>query len=124
MRTDHPLRSWVTVLSVLAALPLFAQGTENAIAAAVLFGAVVIGAVLAGLVIAVLYLFKRRRWQRVVVLVFGALLLIGGSALGAQQGAPADIEFLSLLLSGAGVVFLVLGMLLRARPFSRAEPGS
>lgn len=115
MFTARPPRFWLTVLVALAALPVDAQGTENAIAAAVLFGAVVVGAVLSGLIISVLYLFKRRRWQRIVVLAFGALLLIGGVALGAQPGTPNDIEFLSLLLKGAGVVFLGLGALLRPR---------
>jgi hypothetical protein len=118
------LRSSLTALVALAVLPLFAQGTENAIAAAVLFGILAIGVVIAGLVITVLYVFRRRLWQRVVVLVFGAGLLITGIELGTQPGSSSDIEFLQLLLSGAGALLLLLGALIRARPVVRSGPGA
>ncbi len=106
----------------LAALPVAAQGTENAIAAAVLFGLLAVGVVIAGLVITVLYLFKRRPWQRMVVLVFGAGLLITGIELGMQPGTNSDIAFLQLLLSGAGALLMLLGALIRARPVVRSGP--
>jgi len=122
MRTVHPLRWWSNLLAVLGALPLHAQGSENAIAAAVLFGALAIGTVVAGLIITALYCFRRRPWQRVVVMVFGTLLLVGGSLLGAQPGAPQDIGFLSLLLSGAGVMFLGLGALVRPQAAASTQP--
>ena len=122
MQCWQPLRALLAVLVVLFALPLCAQGTENAIGAAVVFGAVVIAAVIAGLVVRVLYVFKRRLWQRVVVLVFGAALLLVGLWIGTQPGGGNDIEFLQLLLSGAGVLFLLLGSFLRSRPSAAAEP--
>jgi hypothetical protein len=106
----------------LAALPVAAQGTESAIAAAVLFGLLAVGVVIAGLVITVLYLFKRRPWQRVVVLVFGAGLLITGIELGMQPGSNSDIAFLQLLLSGAGALLILLGALIRTRPVVRSGP--
>lgn len=115
------LRSLFTVLVALTAFPLFAQGSENAIAAAVLFTVVMVGSVVAGLCIILLYLFKRRRWQRMFVLVFGAFLVIAGLALLAQQGAPQDIEFLGLLLGGAGVLFVALGALVRPRMVTSAH---
>jgi len=104
---------------VLVAMPLFAQGTENAIAAAVLFSVVALGTVIACLVVTVLYVFKRRPWQRVVVLVFGAVLLLVGLWIGSQSGGNLDMEFMQLLLSGTGVLILLLGLLLRPR---RAVP--
>jgi hypothetical protein len=105
----------LALLVALLALPVCAQGSENAIAAAVLFGAVVVAAVIAGLVVAVLYVFKRRLWQRVVVLVFGAVLCFTSLWIGAQPGSNNDMEFLQLLLGGAGVLFLLLGSVLRSR---------
>lgn len=108
------------MLLLLAALPVCAQGTENAIAAAVLFGAVVFSAVLAGFVVSALYLFKRRTWQRVVVLVFGAALCLTGLWIGAQPRRNDDMEFLQLLLGGAGVLFILFGSFLRPR--SRSVP--
>ncbi len=110
-----PFRASLTVLAALVALPICAQSTENAVAAAVLFGALAIGSVIAGLVITVLYLIKRRRWQRWVVLLFASLLLIISLWLGARPGRTKDIEFLHLLLGGTGVLFLTLGTLLRPR---------
>jgi hypothetical protein len=115
VRTGHPIRSSLVVLALLVAIPLRAQGTENAIAAAVLFGAVVLALVVSGLIITVLYLFKRRPWQRAVVLVFGAVLFLTSLWIGAQPGRSNDMEFLQLLLGGAGVLFLLLGSFLRAR---------
>ena len=120
MRTTCSMRPGLTVLMALAAAPIFAQGTENAIAAAVLFGLLAIGVVIAGLVITVLYLFKRRPWQRVVVLVFGAGLLITGIELGLHAGSNANIAFLQLLLSGTGALLLLLGALIRPRAVVRS----
>lgn len=122
MRATCSLRPGLTVMMALAAAPLSAQGTENAIAAAVLFGVLAIGVVIAGLVITVLYFFKRRPWQRVVVLVFGAGLLITGIELGMQPGSNSDIAFLQLLLSVAGALLMLLGALIRARPVVRSGP--
>jgi hypothetical protein len=116
MHAAHHLRSSLAVLMALVAMPLCAQGTENAIAAAVLFGAVVVAAVVSGLIITVLYLFKRRPWQRVVVLVFGAVLCFTSLWIGAQPGSSGDMEFLQLLLGGAGVLFLLLGSFLASKP--------
>ncbi len=87
--SDH-LRSSLAVLLVLVAFPLCAQGSENAIGAAVVFGVVVVAAVIAGLVVTVLYLFKRRLWQRVVVLVFGAMLCFTSLWIGMQPGSNND----------------------------------
>ncbi|GEM_PF-2188924 len=124
MHTGHHLRSSIALLAVLVTLPLSAQGTENAIAAAILFGALVLASVVAGLVISVLYLFKRRSWQRIVVLVFGAVLCFTSLWIGAQPGSSGDMEFLQLLLGGAGVLFLLLGSFLRAKPAEarRSDP--
>lgn len=128
MPAAHPLRSFLALLLALLALPVFAQGSENAIAAAVVFGAVVVAAVVAGLVVTVLYVFKRRRWQGVVVLVFGAVLCFTSLWIGAQPGSSGDMEFLQLLLGGTGVLFLLLGSLLRPRSAQsldvRKEPWS
>jgi peptidoglycan/LPS O-acetylase OafA/YrhL len=115
MHTIHQFRITLAFMMAFVAMPLFAQGTENAIAAAVMFGVFVFAFVLSGLVITLLYVFKRRRWQRIVVLVFGAALLVTGLWLGAQSGRPTDMEFLRLLVSGAGVLFLLLGTFLRPR---------
>jgi peptidoglycan/LPS O-acetylase OafA/YrhL len=106
-----PLVAWMLLL----ASTVRAQGSENAIAAAVFFAVVAFGLVVAGLVISVLYVFKRRSWQRWVVLCFGAGLLLTGLGLGAQPGRSGDIEFLQVLLSAAGVLFLLLGMAIRPR---------
>ena len=115
MLTPHQHRFALGALLVMLTGQASAQGTENAIGAAVLFGALVIGVVLAGLVITLMYLFKRRRWQRFVVLVFGASLLVVGLWVGTQPGRPSDMEFLQLFLSSAGIVFLLLGSLLRTK---------
>lgn len=116
MHAAHHLRSSLAVLMALVAMPLCAQGTENAIAAAVLFGAVVVAAVVSGLIITVLYLFKRRPWQRVVVLVFGAVLFLTSLWVGAQPGRNDDMEFLQFLLGATGVLFLLLGSFLASKP--------
>ncbi len=108
-------RSIGVILLVSAAPPLLAQGTEKAIAAAVLFGAVAFGSVIAGLVITVLYVCKRRPWQRWVALVFGAVLLLVGLWIGTQPGSNNDIEFLQMLLSGVGGLILLLGSFLPSR---------
>lgn len=123
MHTGQLIRPWLVILAGLVGVPLRAQGTENAIAAAVVFGAVVFASVLAGLVITVLYLFKRRSWQRVVVLVFGAVLLLTGMWLAGQPGGNNDIEFLQLLLSGAGLLLVLLGSFLRPRRAARSVRG-
>lgn len=123
MFAAHHLRSSLAVLMALVAFPLCAQGSENAIAAAVVFGAVVVAAVIAGLVVTVLYVFKRRPWQRVVVLVFGAALLLTGLWLGSQPGRNNDIEFLQLLLISAGVLLLLLGAFIRPRRTREATAG-
>ncbi|MBL7950098.1 MAG: hypothetical protein JNM62_00145 [Flavobacteriales bacterium] len=114
-RTILP-RTTLAAALLLSTAPVFAQGSENAIGAAVVFGALVCAAVVAGFVISVLYVFKRRRWQRAVVLVFGAALLVVGQCIGIQPGSSGDMDFLRLLLSGAGVLLLLLGTVLRARP--------
>lgn len=119
MHATHHFRTALAFLMALVVLPLFAQGTENAIAAAVLFSAVAFGSVIAGLVVTVLYVLKRRSWQRVIVLVFGTVLLLSGLWIGSQPGGSKDMEFLQLLLSGIGVLILLLGLLLRPR---RAGP--
>lgn len=106
-----PLVAWMLLL----ASTVRAQGSENAIAAAVFFAVVAFGLLVAGLVISVLYVFKRRSWQRWVVLCFGAGLVLTGLGLGAQPGRSGDIEFLQVLLSAAGVLFLLLGMAIRPR---------
>lgn len=67
-------RHVLLVISSLLSLPVCAQGSENAIGAAVVFGAVVFAAVVAGLVISIVHLFKRRTWQRIVMLLFGLVL--------------------------------------------------
>ncbi len=116
MHAAHHLRSSLAVLMALVGSPLCAQGTENTIAAAVLFGAVVVAAVVSGLIITVLYLFKRRPWQRVVVLVFGAALFLTSLWVGAQPGRSDDMEFLQFLLGATGVLFLLLGSFLASKP--------
>ncbi len=114
MHLRRALRPLLLVPVTLVATPLCAQGTENAIAAAVVFGAVVVGAVLAGLLVTVLYLFRRRAWQRVVVLLFGAALVLTSLWIGSQQGT-GDMKFLQHLLGGAGLLFLGLGAVLGPR---------
>ncbi|MBK8611919.1 MAG: hypothetical protein IPN85_00235 [Flavobacteriales bacterium] len=116
MHAAHHLRSSLAVLMAVVTLPLCAQGTENAIAAAVMFGTVVVAAVVAGLVVAVGYVFRRRPWQRVVVLVFGAMLCFTSLWIGMQPGSNNDMEFLQLLLGGAGLLFLLLGSFLSPKP--------
>lgn len=106
---------------LLLASAVRAQGSENAIAAAVFFAVVAFGLVVAGLVISVLYVFKRRSWQRWVVVFFGAGLLLTSLGLGAQPGRSGDIEFLQLLLGGGGALFLLLGILLRPRSASMRQ---
>ena len=115
MHGRRPLRAALAALVMIGVMPLHAQGSENAIGAAVVFGAVVLALVIAGLIITVLYLFKRRPWQRVVVLLFGAALLLAGLWIGKRPGGGSDVEFLQLLLGGAGVLFLLLGSILRSR---------
>lgn len=115
MHLRRALRSLLLVSVALASTPLCAQGTENAIAAAVVFGAVVVGAVLAGLLVTLLYLFRRRPWQRVVVLLFGAALVLTSLWIGSQQGHSDDMQFLQHLLGGTGLLFLGLGAVLGAR---------
>jgi hypothetical protein len=115
MHLRHALRPLLLVPVALASTPLCAQGTENAIAAAVVFGAVVVGAVLAGLLVTVLYLFRRRPWQRVVVLLFGAALVLTSLWIGSQQGHSGDMQFLQHLLGGSGLLFLGLGAVLGPR---------
>lgn len=119
MYAGHHLRTTLAFVLALVAIPVFAQGTENAIAAAVLFSAVAFGSVIAGLMVTVLYVLKRRSWQRVIVLVFGTVLLLTGLWIGSQPCGSSDMEFLQLLLSGIGVLILFLGLLLRPR---RAGP--
>ncbi|MEO8587824.1 MAG: hypothetical protein ABI432_00505 [Flavobacteriales bacterium] len=97
----------------LTAGVLCAQGSENALAAGITFGFFAVTATIAGLIIGVLFLIRRRLWQRVVVIVFGAALLLTSFWIGAQPGSPSDMAFLQLLLGGAGLVFLLLGSLLR-----------
>lgn len=80
-----------------------------------MFSSLVFGAAFAGLVITALFLFKRRRWQRIVVLTFGSVLLVAGVWLGAQPGKPLDIEFLGYLLLGTGLVLILSGWLLPVR---------
>ena len=115
MHLRRALRPLLLVSVALASTPLCAQGTENAIAAAVVFGAVVVGAVLAGLLVTVLYLFRRRPWQRVVVLLFGAALVLTSLWIGSQQGHSGDMKFLQHLLGGSGLLFLGLGAVLGPR---------
>ena len=48
MHACHQLRRTLVFMMVLVAMPVFAQGTEKAIAAAVLFSVVALGTVIAG----------------------------------------------------------------------------
>jgi len=109
------IRISLTFFWLLAAWPLFAQGTENAIEAAVLFGAVVLATLFSGLVISVLYLFQRRRWQRVVVVLFGITLLCVSLWIGMQEGSSGDMDFLKHLLGAGGIFFLVVATFLKTQ---------
>lgn len=108
-------RRLLTSICVLWISALFAQGSENAIAAAVTFAALAFGAVIGGLVITLLFLFQRRGWQRIAVLGLGMTLLATSLVIGGSRGGSSDMEFLTLLLGGAGVVCLSIGGILRPR---------
>ncbi len=98
-------------------IPAFAQGTEKAIEAAVLFASVVGLAVVVSLGVSIAYLFQRRKWQRWVVVLFGAVLLIGSALLSANGASRSmDMTFIMHVLCGAGLLFTLLGALVKARP--------
>lgn len=100
---------------LLEALRASAQGTENAIEAAVLFGAVVLASAIAGLVISVLYLFKRRPWQRAVVVVFGLALLGTAVFIASHEHSNSDMDFVQGVVGVTGSLFLLVGVFLPSR---------
>jgi uncharacterized membrane protein AbrB (regulator of aidB expression) len=115
MSGRHQARSWITIILLLEALLASAQGTEKAIEAAVLFGAAVLAATVAGLVISVLYLFKRRPWQRAVVVVFGIALLGTAVFIASHEHSNSDMDFVQGLVSVTGSLFLLVGVFLPSR---------
>ena len=92
-----------------------AQGTENAIEAAVLFGGAALAAAIAGLVISVLYLFKRRPWQRAVVVVFGLALLGTAVFIASHEHSNSDMDFVQGVVGVTGSLFLLVGVFLPSR---------
>lgn len=98
-------------------VPAFAQGTEKAIEAAVLFAFLVGLALIVALGISIAYLFQRRTWQRWVVLAFGGALLVGSAMLSANGASRSmDMAFIMHVLCGAGALFALLGLVVRPRP--------
>lgn len=118
---DRPSRGLRTLLLIASwccwGVPLvFAQGTEKAIEAAVLFTSLVGLVLIAALSISIAYLFQRRKWQRWVVLAFGGALLIGSAMLSANGASRSmDMAFIMHALCLAGLLFMLLGFLLKAR---------
>jgi len=115
MSWRHQARSWITGILLLEASRASAQGTENAIEAAVLFGGAALAAAIAGLVISVLYLFKRRPWQRAVVVVFGTALVGTAVFIASHEHSNNDMDFVQGVVSVTGALFLLVGTFLSSR---------